>query len=122
MRARETRCVWVAPAEEPDARYLVPGCMERVQDWDADCACKTSAEELNEFEEQAARLADDLDAARDRYQSLMSVVARDCKDAVALLKAADESYRDWRRMKAETRRANEADACRDNQPPNKEYS
>ncbi|TDD97592.1 hypothetical protein [Actinomadura rubrisoli] len=88
--SRELRCTWIAPSEDPDARLLVPGCMERVQDWDADCTCKSSAEELDELEARVAELEQQLDAQRDRYSSLHSA-----------------DFREWRKQKAAVRKAND---------------
>ena len=105
MKPRETRCAWIAPSEDPDARYLVPGCWERVQDWDAACTCKTSAEELDERDARIAELEAELDRARDRDQSLRSAVLQH-PDARGLFKQADESYREWRRKKDAVRRQN----------------
>lgn len=100
---RETRCTWVAPSEDPAARYLIPGCWERVQDWDADCTCKTSAEELNELTARIAGLEARLDQAHDRYSSLHSAVLKHA-DSAALFVKADGDFREWRRMKAEVRK------------------
>lgn len=103
---RESRCTWVAPSEDPDARLLVPGCWERVQDWDADCTCKTSAEELDELEARVAGLEAQLDLQQDRYHALSSVVGKG-SDASALFKEAHESFREWRKQKAAVRREND---------------
>lgn len=103
---RESRCTWIAPSEDPDARLLVPGCWTRVQDWDADCTCKTSAEELDELEARVAALEAQLDLQQDRYHALSSVVSKR-PDATALFKDAHESFREWRRQKAAVRRMND---------------
>jgi hypothetical protein len=103
---REPRCTWIAPSEDPEARLLVPGCMERVQDWDADCTCKTSAEELDELEARVKDLEAQLDRALDRAQAFSSAVLEH-QDAAALFKEADESFREWRKQKAAVRREND---------------
>lgn len=103
---REIRCTWVAPSEDPNARYLIPGCWERVQDWDADCTCTTSAEELNELTARVADLEAQLDRERDRYSALRSAVMKH-KDAAVLYAEATADFQEWRRMKAEVRRQND---------------
>lgn len=103
---RETRCTWIAPSEDPDARLLVPGCWTRVQDWDADCTCKTSAEELDELTARVAALEAQLDLQQDRYHALSSVVGKR-RDSSALFKEAHESYREWRKQKTSVRREND---------------
>lgn len=106
MSRRGLRCAWIAPPEEPQTRMLVPGCPERVQDWDAPCTCKTTDEELAEAEARSARLEAKLDRARDRYQALMGAVSRR-PDASAIFKEADASFAEWRRMKDAVRKQNE---------------
>lgn len=103
---REIRCAWVAPAEDPDARYLVPGCIERVQDWDAPCTCKTTRQELDGLAGRIAELEADLDRQRDRYHALLGAVGQH-HDAAALHERAAENFREWRRQKAAVRQANE---------------
>ena len=103
---REPRCTWIGPSEDPEARLLVPGCWERVQDWDADCTCKTSAEELDELQARVADLEAQLDLQQDRYEALSGVVLKR-PDAAALFKAAHESFREWRKQKAAVRREND---------------
>jgi hypothetical protein len=103
---REIRCAWIAPSEDPDAQLLVPGCMERVQDCDAPCTCKTSAQELDELEARVAELEAELDRERDRSQSWSGVALRH-PDSAALFAQADESFRKWRQMKDAVRRQNE---------------
>lgn len=100
---REPRCTWIAPSDDPDARLLVPGCMERVLDWDADCTCKTTVEELAEAEERAARLQAELDHQRDLHHALVAAVGRH-RDAASLHAKAHEIYGERRRLKAAARR------------------
>lgn len=111
---REPRCTWVAPAEEPDARFLVPGCMERVQDWDAECACKTSAQELDEADARIAELEAQLDRERD-WHSAWRGVALQHRDGRVLFDRANASFKEWRRQKDAVRRMND-------NPPSKETS
>lgn len=109
---RETRCAWLIPAEEPDARYMVPGCMTRVQDWDADCTCTSTAEELDAAEEKIAELEAAALSQQDRMCALISVVGR-MPNARALLEEVDRTVREW----AVQRDAVKAMASRaDNQP------
>jgi hypothetical protein len=98
---RESRCVWIAPSEDPDARYLVPGCWERVTDWNAPCACKTTAEELAEAEATAQRLERELQRLRDDHHALVSAVGKH-QDGSALLQQADKTASAWRAARART--------------------
>jgi hypothetical protein len=99
MMDRGPRCVWIAPSEDPEARYLVPGCWERVLDWDADCTCKTTAEELAEAEARAEQLDGELQRIRDEYHALISAVGSHA-DGRMLLEAADRMSAKWRATRA----------------------
>lgn len=105
MSAREQRCAWIAPSEEPNARYLVPGCWTRVLDWDAECTCKTTAQEMDEADAKIARLERELQRISDDHHALISTVGKH-PDARALLEAADKSAAEWRAIRAKTTQAN----------------
>lgn len=94
---RETRCTWIAPSEDPNARLLVPGCMERVLDWDAACTCKTSSVELNEAEARIADLERQLRRSRDDHHALVAAVGRH-PDGTGLFAAADKLRAAWRQQ------------------------
>ncbi|GAA3958171.1 hypothetical protein GCM10023085_45800 [Actinomadura viridis] len=102
---RELRCAWIAPSEDPNTRLLVPGCMERVQDWEAPCTCKTTAEEVTELEERLTELKAEPDRQEDRYHALVAAVGQH-HDAAALHQQAAENFRERRRMKAAVRHEN----------------
>jgi hypothetical protein len=94
MSAREQRCVWIAPSEEPDDRYLVPGCWERVLDWDAECTCKSTAQEVDEAEAEIARLKDEMERVSNNYHALISTVSKH-QDGQTLLEQADRMAAQW---------------------------
>lgn len=95
---REQRCVWLMPSEDPDARYLIPGCWERVQDWDAPCTCKTTAQELDEAEARIAELQSKLQQIEDDRSALRSVVWKH-KDGQALIEQGYKLADEWRTQK-----------------------
>jgi hypothetical protein len=95
---RETRCTWIAPSEDPDARYLIPGCWERVLDWNAPCTCKSTAQELDEAEERIAQLERELDQLKDYHSALRSVVGRHA-DGRTLIEDGYKLAGEWRAQK-----------------------
>lgn len=98
MADRETRCAWVIPPDEPDARYMVPGCPERVQDWDAECTCPTTAEQLDEFEAKIRELEAEAMRASDRSSALIAVIGR-FPNARELLDEVNQKVREWDAMR-----------------------
>ncbi|MFF5261323.1 hypothetical protein ACFY4C_20465 [Actinomadura viridis] len=104
-RPREARCTWVAPSEDPNTQLLVPGCWERVQDWDAECTCKTTADEVTDLEARVTELEAELDRQQDRYHALVGAVGRH-HDAAALHQQAAENFRERCRLKAAVRHEN----------------
>ncbi|RJL19738.1 hypothetical protein [Bailinhaonella thermotolerans] len=87
-QARMLRCAWIAPAEDPDARLLIPGCPDRVQDWDAPCACPTTVEELGQAETRIAELTAELQALRHHVYGLTTAIDAH-PDRASLFAAAD---------------------------------
>lgn len=89
MNAR-LRCTWYEPTEEPSARLLIPGCMERVQDPDADCTCPTTGAELRRLQQENAALAEKLTEAQRLFSDLNSAVAKHT-NAAEIYQVADQA-------------------------------
>lgn len=87
------RCTWYMPPEEPTARLLVPGCMERVLDPDADCTCPTTGTELQHLRQEAATLAEKLTEAQRLFSDLHSAAAKH-PNANEIYQAADRATRE----------------------------
>lgn len=104
-RQREARCVWLIPSEDPDARYLVPGCWERVQDWDAACTCPSTAAQLDEAEQKIAELEQKAPRDETYCSALRSVICRQ-PNARVLLEEVDVLYREWMAQRAAVEAAN----------------
>jgi hypothetical protein len=94
---REARCTWIAPSEA--ARLLVPGCWTRVQDWDADCTCKTTTQELDEADARIADLERQLQQSLDEQHAMAVAIGRHT-DRAALFEAATKFRIEWRRQQA----------------------
>jgi len=82
------RCCWYEPVEEPGTRMLLPGCMERVLDADADCTCPTTAEEIDRLKAEYADLASKAAGTSHAFSDLMSAVSAH-RDAKAIFADAD---------------------------------
>lgn len=60
-------CHWYTPADEPDARIMIPGCMTRVDDPDQ-CTCEVTADTV-------IRLRGELEAAEQARRGVASLLA-----------------------------------------------
>lgn len=106
---REARCTWIAPSEDPNARLLIPGCWDRVLDWDAECTCKTTAQELDDADARIADLERQLRAEQDENHALCVAIGRH-PDSAALFEAATQYRLGWRRQVATSPRADWTEA------------
>lgn len=93
MRDNDTQsllCHWYIEAD--GSRWLIPGCISRANDLDAECTCRTQAAEL-------ADLHDQLDRARARHKGMrqwtdaLNAAINSHSDAAALMRAAHEALR-----------------------------
>lgn len=97
-----TRCTWVVPAEDPGARFLVPGCYERLEDGDAECTCPTTAEELARLQQLVADLERKLADQAEYGVALTSVVSK-LPGGAQILQEANGLGRQWVEQRRQVR-------------------
>jgi hypothetical protein len=82
--------------------------MTRVQDWDAECTCTSTAEELDQAEAKIASLERQLAREKDMAQAFRSVLIQQ-PDSWSLVEKAYTIADEQTRRREEIERQNEAD-------------